>query len=191
MSTPTLDQFLSELSNILQVKDAPKLKDYLVIEPEFPPIYNVIVNELRQINTLGSNALDTLERKCEKLLPEDGGDKGGTWTAFNSFLAQYFVFIRDVDTSKLVETHEGLKNVLKYAIPRPTCMQTSTHDLTTALAFSPSQTLRWELHFSSQRYTIHAFFPASASVLRRTLRSSLPFLQPRITPSFLRILEQP
>ena len=116
MSTPTLDQFLSELCKILQARDAPKLKDYLVIEPEFPPLYNVIVGELRQMNNLASNTLEALEKKCEKLLPEDEADKGGTWTAFNSFLAQYFVFIRDVDTSKLVETHEGLKNVLKYAI---------------------------------------------------------------------------
>ena len=118
MATPTLDQFLSELSRILQAKDAPKLKDFLVIEPEFPPIYNVIVGELRQMNALGSNSLDALEKKCEKILPEDGeGDKGGTWTAFNSFLAQYFAFIRDVDTSKLVETHESLKNVLKLVLP--------------------------------------------------------------------------
>ena len=122
MSTPTLDRFLSELAKILQVKDAPKLRDYLVIEPEFPPIYNVIVGELRQINALGISALDTLEKKCEKLLPEDEGDRGGTWTAFNSFLANYFLFIRDVDTSKLVETHEGLKNVLKYTIPHLACI---------------------------------------------------------------------
>ena len=118
MSTPTLDQFLSELSKILQTKDGPKLKDFLVIEPEFPPLYNVIVGELRQMNSTQSGSLDALEIKCEKLLPEDGeGDKGGTWTAFNSFLAQYFAFIRDVDTAKLVETHEGLKNVLKFVIP--------------------------------------------------------------------------
>lgn len=115
MSTPTLDKFLREVARILQQKNGVQLQNYLILEPPLPPLYNIIVNELRQ--TFPANKQDALEAKCKALLPEDEeGDEGGSWTAFISFLVQYFAFLRDVNVDQLVETHDMLKALLKYAL---------------------------------------------------------------------------
>ena len=112
MSTPTTDQFLGEIAQILRAKNGTKLQDYLVIEPPLPQIYSAVVNELRQVYPEGSQ--DKLEKKCSNMLPEDDeGATGGSWPAFLSFLVQYFGFIRDVNPEQLVETHDMLKSLLK------------------------------------------------------------------------------
>ena len=114
MSTPTIDKFLGEVARILREKNGAQLQDYLILEPPLPPLYNIIVNELRQ--TFPASNQDALEAKCMALLPEDEeGDEGGSWTAFISFLVQYFAFLRDVNVDHLVETHDMLKALLKYA----------------------------------------------------------------------------
>ena len=114
MSTPTIDQFLEEIAHILQAKDGLKLQQYLVIEPPLPPIYSALVNELRRFYPEVSQ--DQLEKRCSNMLPEDEeGAVGGSWPAFISFLVQYFAFIRDVNPDQLVETHDMLKSLLKYA----------------------------------------------------------------------------
>ncbi|SLM34965.1 PCI/PINT associated module [Lasallia pustulata] len=115
MSTPTIDKFLGEVARILLDKNGPKLQDYLILEPPLPPLYNIIVNELRQ--TFPANNQDALEAKCEALLPKDEeGAEGGSWTAFISFLIQYFAFLRDVNVDHLVETHDMLKALLNQCI---------------------------------------------------------------------------
>lgn len=114
MTTPThtIDQFLGGISQILREKNGTKLQDYLVLEPPLPTLYLTLVSELRQAFPTGSE--DKLETKCNKLLPQDEeGDLGGSWTAFISFLVQYFVFLRDVNPDQLVETHDMLKALLK------------------------------------------------------------------------------
>lgn len=114
MSTPTIDKFLGEVARILREKNGAQLQDYLILEPPLPPLYNIIVNELRQ--TFPASNQDALETKCKNSLPEDEeGDEGGSWTAFISFLVQYFAFLRDVNVDHLVETHDMLKALLKYA----------------------------------------------------------------------------
>ncbi|MCJ1284655.1 hypothetical protein MMC26_003990 [Xylographa opegraphella] len=108
----TIDQFLSEINQILRSKNGPKLCDYLVLEPPLPPLYNVIVNELRQNFPISKQ--DALEAQCRKRLPEyDEGDVGGSWRSFISFLVQYFVFLRDVNVEQLLETHDILKALLQ------------------------------------------------------------------------------
>ena len=116
MSTPTLDQFLNEISQILAAKDDAKLQDFLILEPPLPPLYNLIVTELRKEFPNGEGQV-ALEARLKKSLPEDTeGDKGGSWTAFISFLVQYFVFLRDVNVVQLVETHDMLKSLLKLVL---------------------------------------------------------------------------
>ena len=110
----TIDAFLSELNQILREKNGAKLQDYLVIEPPFATVYRAMVAELRQ--NFPTENQDSLEAKCKKLLPEDDeSGPGGSWTAFISFLVQYFAFIRDVNVEHLVETHDMLKALLKSA----------------------------------------------------------------------------
>lgn len=110
--THTIDQFLGGISQILREKNDAKLQNYLILEPPLPALYLTIISELRQAFPAGSE--DHLETKCNKFLPQDEeGDLGGSWTAFISFLVQYFVFLRDVNPDQLVETHDMLKALLK------------------------------------------------------------------------------
>lgn len=117
MGTPTTDKFLGEIGQILRFKDGTKLQDYLLIEPPLPPLYTVIVQELKR--QYPKTAHDLLDKKCAIALPEyeDGSAAGGSWTAFITFLVQYFGFIRDINPQQLVETHDMLKSLLKYFAP--------------------------------------------------------------------------
>ena len=128
MSTPTLDQFLPGIAQILRTRDGPKLQDFLAIEPPLPPIYHTLANELRQ--SFPQDQSKALEQKCEASLPQSDGDQPGAWPAFVSFLVQYFLFLRDVNPEQLVETHEKLKALLRSASPPfpPTSTSTSTRD---------------------------------------------------------------
>jgi hypothetical protein len=106
-----IDQFLVEIEQILKAKNGGKLQDYLVLEPPLPPLYNKIVSELRQIYP--ADKQDLLESKCEQILSVDDEGDAGSWTAFVSFLVQYFAFLRDVNVEQLLETHDMLKSLLK------------------------------------------------------------------------------
>jgi len=113
MATPTIENFLVEIAGILRENNGAKLQDYLILEPPLPPLYNIIVTELRQAYPQGAE--DRLETKCKASLPEDDEEKdeGGSWTPFILFLVQYFTFLRDVNVEHLVETHDLLKGLLK------------------------------------------------------------------------------
>lgn len=118
MTTPTTIQFLQEIARILSTKDGPKLQAYLLLEPPLPPLYQVLVSELRQTYPPGTE--ERLEAQCKALLPEydeEQEEVGGAWTAFVAFLVQYLAFLRDVDAGQLVETHDLLKALLKYVSP--------------------------------------------------------------------------
>lgn len=113
MSPPTIDQFLGELWQIIQEQDGTKLQEYLVIEPPLSPIYQKIVDELRQAYP-NHNSHTALENKCKSFIPEyQDGEDGGSRSAFISFLVRYFAFLRDVNVEDLLETHDMLKALLK------------------------------------------------------------------------------
>ncbi|EOD43541.1 putative pci domain-containing protein [Neofusicoccum parvum UCRNP2] len=101
--TPTLDQFLVEVANILQRKNGAQLQDYLVFEPKggsYPPIYTSMINEIRAAFPRGME--DALEEKCRHALPGlQELDDGSSWSAFVRFIAQYFTFLRDMDVENL------------------------------------------------------------------------------------------
>lgn len=109
MGVTRLDQFLFEISKALRTRDGAKLQDVLVLEPPFAPIYQAVIAELRS----SFQKQELLDKKCETALPPDDGTSGGSWPAFISFLVQYLGFIRDVDVSQLVETHNQLRALLK------------------------------------------------------------------------------
>ena len=119
MTTPTTTHFLNEIAKILLTKDGPKLQAYLLLEPPLPPLYQVLLSEIQQAYPPGTE--ERLEAQCEALLPEYDEaqeESGGAWTAFVTFLVQYFTFLRDVDAGQLVETHDLLKALLKYVGPQ-------------------------------------------------------------------------
>ncbi|KAI9808354.1 MAG: hypothetical protein M1827_007503 [Pycnora praestabilis] len=115
--TPTIDKYLNEISRILREKNGSQLQDYLVIEPPLPQLYHVLITELRQFYSKG--AKDSLEEKCQRLLPECSADDDSminTWSSFVSFLALYFRYLRDVNFENLLETHELLAELVNQSI---------------------------------------------------------------------------
>ncbi|KAL8819744.1 MAG: hypothetical protein Q9223_001901 [Gallowayella weberi] len=114
MATPTVDKFLGEIARLMQQKDGTRMQDFLHYEPPWPPLYQQMVAELRQ--SYPAPEQSSLERKCSSALPAyEEGDGGASFTSFISFLDKYFAFIRDVDVTQLLETHDKLKALLAQA----------------------------------------------------------------------------
>ena len=112
-STPVLDKFLEETNNILIDKNGEKLQSYLVIEPPFNDLYNTMITQIRQVFPKGSE--DALEEKCNRKLTAAQEDSdGSSWAAFVKFIANYFVFIRDVDAGNLLDTYNLLSELQQY-----------------------------------------------------------------------------
>lgn len=112
MSPPTIDRFLGEIIRVVQENNGSQLQDFLIIEPPLPPLYTLIVAELRQAYPVGSHP--ALENKCNSFIPAYvEGDDGGSRASFITFMVRYFSFLRDVDVNNLVETHDMLKALLK------------------------------------------------------------------------------
>lgn len=115
MSPPTMDKFLEEIPRILRDKNGVQLQEYLKYEPPLPALYNQIVSEVKQVYPASSSQSSHLENKCKSFIPEyeEGVDDGGSRASFISFMVKYFSFLRDVDVTNLVETHDQLKALLK------------------------------------------------------------------------------
>ena len=118
MSPPTIDQFLGEIAQIVREQNGTKLQEYLVIEPPLSPIYQRIVDELRQAYP-NAHSHTALENKCKSFIPEyEEGEDGGSRSSFISFMVKYFAFLRDVNVENLLETHDMLKALLKWVTYR-------------------------------------------------------------------------
>ena len=118
--TPTLDQFLAEISTILRDQDGTKLNDFLIIEPPYSAIYDTLIEEIRQqYPKTNENVLDS---KITLALPEarDGLD-GASWNAFIKFLVCYLAFLRDVDLSNLLHTYNLLSELVSYVKAHGPC----------------------------------------------------------------------
>ncbi|GAM89505.1 hypothetical protein ANO11243_075440 [Dothideomycetidae sp. 11243] len=116
MLTPTIGQFLDEIATILRQRDAPKLSKYLVIEPPYAPIYETLRSEVRSsYSAPDGTSIQRLETLCQEKLGQvliDPDNNAPTWSAFVKFMAQYFVFLRDVDVANLLATYELLSELL-------------------------------------------------------------------------------
>ncbi|KAI9706122.1 MAG: hypothetical protein M1836_005528 [Candelina mexicana] len=115
-ATPTIDNFLSEISRVLQDKDGVQLQAYLVIEPPLPAQYTLMVMELRK--SFPAAREDALDNKCNIFLQETDkdGERGGSWSGFMRFLKLYFGFLRDVDVQNLLETQQMLAELVSQSI---------------------------------------------------------------------------
>ncbi|KAI5307086.1 hypothetical protein KEM56_004807 [Ascosphaera pollenicola] len=106
--TPTLDNFISEVSTLIQSRDGAKLQDFLQIEPPWPPIYNQMVAELRSVYpSTGPQSDKLILSKCN--IYEQVADG---WVTFPSFMKLYLTYLRDVDVGNLLETYDLLKALL-------------------------------------------------------------------------------
>lgn len=108
--TPVLDQFLGSLQELVQKRDGAKVQDFLQLEPPLSDIYQRMISELRQNYAPGSKTDTELLQRCEPLVPRS---KGGSWTAFPTFVKLYLIFLRDMNTDNLLETYNQLKALLK------------------------------------------------------------------------------
>ncbi|KAF2839483.1 hypothetical protein M501DRAFT_972917 [Patellaria atrata CBS 101060] len=111
-STPTLEQFLRELGNIIRAGDGEQMRNYMIIEPPYNDLYQKMINEVRQ--NYPKEQEGALDDFCRDNLPEarDGID-GVSWTAFIYFIAQYFTFIRDVNVDNLLDTYNLFSEVMQ------------------------------------------------------------------------------
>lgn len=122
MSTATIDRFLGDIARILREHNGAQLKDYMVIEPPFRGEYEHIVAELNQAYPVFNQS--PLEKKVNSFVPDyEEGDEGGSNASFIAFIVKYFTFIRDVDPTRLVETHDMLKSLLKSVCSRHLCQE--------------------------------------------------------------------
>lgn len=117
MESSTIAQFLEEVRGLLREKNGIKLQDVMLLEPPLPPSYHLLISDLRQSFPRGSE--EVLWGKCSSYLSEydvdhDERDGGGLSSAFATFALKYFEFLRDVDVDALVETHDMLRNLLKF-----------------------------------------------------------------------------
>ena len=137
MATPTFDQFLLEIARILREKNGAQLQDVLIVEPPWKPLYEATVTELRRVFPT-SDSQDALEAKCKTVLPPDGGVDGESWSSFVNFLVRYFSFLRDVDVTRLVETHDMLKALLKLVLLFVSCYRYQSANPMLVIASLPS-----------------------------------------------------
>ncbi|KAJ5169981.1 PCI/PINT associated module [Penicillium coprophilum] len=111
--TPVLDQFLGSLQELVQKRDGAKVQDFLQLEPPLSEVYQLMVNELQQNYAPGARAETELLQRCEPLVPRS---KGGSWTAFPTFVKLYLIFLRDMNTDNLLETYNQLKTLLNQCV---------------------------------------------------------------------------
>ncbi|KAJ5156871.1 hypothetical protein N7492_009674 [Penicillium capsulatum] len=112
--TPILSEFLGGLSQLVQNRDGAKLQDYLQLEPPLSPIYERMVEELRQQYPASPQADAELQQRCEGLVPRTKG--ASSWSAFPTFMRLYFTFLRDVNVENLLETYNLLKALLNQCV---------------------------------------------------------------------------
>jgi hypothetical protein len=110
--SPVLDNFCSEIADILRNRDGARLQDFLQVEPPLPIAYDQLVEELRRQYPKGDAAKEAeLEKKCETLLPKVRSG-GSPWIAFPILIRLYLRFLRDVNVDNLLETYELLKGLV-------------------------------------------------------------------------------
>lgn len=111
--TPVLDNFCSEITELIRTRNGSRLQDYLQVEPPLPEVYTQMVTELRGRYPKGAAGKEAeLVKKCESLMPSRTRS-GSPWIPFPILMRLYFTFIRDVNVENLLETYELLKGLLK------------------------------------------------------------------------------
>ncbi|GAB7365991.1 hypothetical protein MBLNU230_g7318t1 [Neophaeotheca triangularis] len=105
---PTVEQFASEINNIIKARDGTKLADFMTLYPQnMSGPYLQMRQQLQQV--YDANLAGELEAKIQSLLPatEETSDHGA-FRQFTRFLVQYFEYLKDVtlDESKYIAAYE-------------------------------------------------------------------------------------
>ncbi|KAL8352025.1 hypothetical protein RB601_002380 [Gaeumannomyces tritici] len=103
-----LPAFLKGVREHVVAGDGETLSQWLLAEPDSPPVYFALGQELRRRYPKAGSALRTL---IEKSLPEDDEppESGNTpWGGFHAFVHEFLVYWRDVNFGDLMDVHERL-----------------------------------------------------------------------------------
>lgn len=110
-----ISKFLGSVQGFLKTRDGDSIRQWLRVEPPVPQEYHDLTAELRS-RYRDSAALARLVEQhltIEDDLPED---QGTAWPGFISFMKDYFEYWRDVDFDNLLNAHQLLVSLTKYAI---------------------------------------------------------------------------
>lgn len=110
--------FCNEVNLALRNRDANKLQSILVLEPPFQPIYQQLIDSLKnKFPEHDSNAEKRLEDVVRRMVTETGesedeeGRPVASWGQMVSFLVGWMAFIRDINLENLLETYERLSDL--------------------------------------------------------------------------------
>ncbi|KAJ4366532.1 hypothetical protein N0V95_000198 [Ascochyta clinopodiicola] len=110
------------VNDAIRARNAVELASIVLLEPPFPPIYEELIQSLR--NNYPQNAnnsdsrLDQLVRKVVTETAEYQDEQGKPvqgWNAMVTFLVGWMTFLRDMDLDNLLHTYQGLKDLQEQA----------------------------------------------------------------------------
>lgn len=109
-----LPTFLKGIREHVVAGDGETLSQWLLAEPDSPPVYFALGQELRRRYPKTGAALRNL---IEKSLPEgDDPPEGGNspWAGFHAFVHEFLIYWRDVNFGDLMDVHERLLALSTY-----------------------------------------------------------------------------
>lgn len=106
------------VNDAIRTRNAIELASIVLLEPPFPPIYEELIQLLRnnypQIADNSESRLDQLVRKVVTETAESQDEEGRPvqgWNAMVTFLVGWMTFLRDMDLDNLLHTYQGLKEL--------------------------------------------------------------------------------
>lgn len=106
------------VNDAIRTRNAIELASIVLLEPPFPPIYEELIQSLRnnypQSADNSENRLDQLVRKVVTEAAESQDEEGRPvqgWNAMVTFLVGWMTFLRDMDLDNLLHTYQGLKEL--------------------------------------------------------------------------------
>jgi hypothetical protein len=108
------------LNGALQFGNANQLKDIVIIEPDYPPDHQELIQSLRNnYPESDSNAEQRLELLIKRVVSEtaESEDADGrpvqSWGSMVTFVIGWMAFLRDVDPNNLLQVYQRLSELLQ------------------------------------------------------------------------------
>jgi hypothetical protein len=108
------------LNGAIQSWNANQLKDIVIIEPDYPPDHQELIQSLRNnYPESDSNTDQRLEQLIKRVVSEtaEAQDADGrpvqSWASMVTFLIGWMAFLRDVDPNNLLQVYQRLSELLQ------------------------------------------------------------------------------
>lgn len=106
------------VNDAIKTRNAVELASIVLLEPPFPPIYEELIQSLRNNYSQNvSNSESRLEQLVRKVVTEtaeyqdEQGKPVQSWNAMVTFLVGWMTFLRDLDMDNLLHTYQSLKDL--------------------------------------------------------------------------------